>query len=338
MGDRSSIEWTDATWNPIRGCTRVSEGCRNCYAERLAARFSRPGDPFEGLAKWTASREPRWTGKVITVEHHLKDPIRWKDPRRIFVNSMSDLFHEALPFDDVLAIIDVMRQAPQHIYQILTKRPVRMQEFFTDVWGEIPPANWWLGVSAEDQETAVARIPVLQNTPATVRWVSLEPLLGPIVLGHDEPEVGPVSWLAGIQGCDPPIDGIDWVVVGGESGPGARPMHPAWARSIRDECTQFRTPFFFKQWGEWAPVFNTDAGLHKPMQCFAPDGTELGVGDGRSGMLDPKWEERGGAIMTRQGKHLAGRVLDGREWNEYPKGEIGGAHECSETASTSPIR
>lgn len=312
MADKSSIEWTNATWNPIRGCTRVSEGCRNCYAERVAARFSQPGDPYEGLAGWTKSREPRWTGKVITVPLHLKDPLKWKAPRMIFVNSMSDLFHEDLPFDDVLAIVDVMRQAPQHIYQILTKRPERMREFFTDVWGELAPANWWLGTSAEDQKTAEARIPALQNTPATVRWVSLEPLLGPIVLGHDEPELGAVSWLAGIQGCDPPIPGIDWVVVGGESGPAARPMHPAWARSIRDECTQLRTPFFFKQWGEWAPCELFPPGKY-PLHVINSSGTLL-----QHVLAEPN--DRGAEMICRAGKHLAGRLLDGREWSEYPEG------------------
>jgi len=305
----SGIAWTQQTWNPIRGCSRVSTGCTRCYAERIAARFSGPGEPYEGLAGWTKGREPRWTGQVRLVEERLEDPIRWKRPRMIFVNSMSDLFHEALQFDQIATVLNAMEDAPQHVYQILTKRADRMREFF-ESWiqaGKDVPGNWWIGVSAENQATAEARIPQLQNTPALVRWVSLEPLLGPITLGHEEPELGFVSWLAGIQGCDPPIDPIDWVVVGGESGPNARPMHPAWAKGLRDQCARSRTPFFFKQWGEWAPHTHNQrlgGGLF-----VKPDGSLGNQGD--------YWAGRA-AAMNRVGKHAAGRMLDGYEWNCYP--------------------
>ena len=288
VSDKSTIEWTDATWNPIRGCTRVSEGCRNCYAEHIAARFSEPGQPYEGIAQWTKSREPRWTGKIVPVPEHLKDPIGWKRPRMIFVNSMSDLFHENLSFEFVIQICHVMRLAPQHTYQILTKRPERMRYFFERAWQEMPPANWWLGTSVEDQPTADRRIPELLKTRATVRWISAEPLLGPIPL-----------WEFG------PIPALDWVVVGGESGPNARPMNPEWPQLIRDQCVSAGVPFFFKQWGEWIPTIVPGAGL----------------------------------TPVRVGKHKAGRLLDGCEWNEYPRGVgIGEANRSSKADLAAPVR
>lgn len=320
MSDKTSIEWTDATWNPIRGCTRVSEGCRNCYAERIAARFSDKGRPYHGLATRT-SAGPRWTGKVITVPDHLEDPIRWKEPRMIFVNSMSDLFHEDLSFSEIRRVFDVMRRAPQHTYQILTKRSDRMLKFFNIHLAERAPANWWLGVSVEDQRNADCRIPELLQTWASVRWISAEPLLGPIeltCLGHEGD--GVIDSLRGedwIERWDN-ADGtertrqvvnrreqLDWVVVGGESGPGARPMHPIWVRELRDQCTAAGVPFFFKQWGEWVPHTERFGGglFLKP--------------DGSLGCQGDYWEHRA-AAMNRVGKKKAGRILDGREWNEYP--------------------
>jgi len=263
MSDRAGIEWTDATWNPLRGCSRVSEGCRNCYAERIAARFSGPGQPYEGLAERTA-KGPRWTGKVALIESALYHPLRWRKPRRIFVNSMSDLFHQDVPDEWIDRVFAVMALAPQHTFQVLTKRPERMgawfatgldtreedvatamrridinSGFFTD-W---PLPNVWLGTSVEDQPTADARIPHLLAAPAAVRFVSAEPLLGPVDLtvymfgAHQTEET---DWIA---------RRLDWLIVGGESGPGARPMHPDWARSLRDQCAAASVPFFFKQWG-----------------------------------------------------------------------------------------
>jgi protein gp37 len=312
LSDKTSIEWTDATWNPIRGCTRVSEGCRNCYAERVAARFSNPGQPYHGLAVRTRSG-PRWTGKVITVPAHLDDPIKWKEPKMIFVNSMSDLWHEGLSFTDIHRVLDRARKADWHIYQFLTKRTGRMCEFF-DQWGEgTPPCNWLLGTSVEDQETADKRIPELLNTRAALRWLSIEPLLGPIELVHRDPEL-PISfsWLDGFDGCYPPIPGIDWVVVGGESGPGARPMHPKWVKSIRDQCQAFTTPFFFKQWGQWVPPVETDATVGDVVKLGRATASSHNFNDG--------------TFVVRIGKKKAGRLLDGRTWDEFP-GSLSAAAE-----------
>jgi protein gp37 len=266
------ITWTEQTWNPLRGCTRVSEGCRNCYAESVAARFSGPGQPYQGLARMTPSG-PRWTGKVQFVEDHLLDPLRWQRPRRVFVNSMSDLFHDSIADQQITDIFGVMGLASWHQFQVLTKRPARMLQFLRSgdhglkaqvkammTRGGIadplvfkaldrdrrprqyPLPNVWLGVSAEDQATADERIPLLLQTPAAVRWVSAEPLLGPIDFSHDT-EVGPLTWLRPFEDCPR----VDWVVVGGESGAGARPMHPEWAQSLQQQCAAARVPFFMKQ-------------------------------------------------------------------------------------------
>jgi len=319
VSDKSAIEWTDATWNPIRGCSRVSEGCRNCYAERVAARFSGPGLPYEGLAVMR-NGEPRWSGEVRVIEKHLLDPIRWKTPRRIFVNSMSDLFHEHLFDDDIARVFAVMALAPQHTFQILTKRPERMRDLLSHegmdrrvagaadrfayrgshknwsvrggVWIPAwPLPNVWLGVSAEHQAAADERIPLLLQTPAAVRFVSAEPLLGPI-------DFAGWMWMKTFLAADGsgriPTNELDWVICGGESGPGARPMHPEWPLSIRDQCQAAGVAYFFKQWGEYAPPGIT-----------------------RVGGLGPVEELR---EMHRVGKKAAGRLLDGRTWDEFPMG------------------
>lgn len=291
MGDKTGISWTDATWNPVRGCSRVSEGCRNCYAERVAARFSGPGQPYAGLAKVTAPRDlldrvggrrNGWTGEVRFVAEHLADPLRWKKPRRIFVNSMSDLFHEKLTNEQIAAVFGVMAAAPQHTFQILTKRAKRMREWFS--WmaaGDISPCgkyteatstvvdfsrwyincphawplpNVWLGVSVENQAAADERIPDLLATPAAVRFLSCEPLLGPVDLEHVRRSFGGASY--DIQSCLEGDDGfglnaarerIDWVIAGCESGPGARPCDVAWLRSLRDQCSSAGVSFWLKQ-------------------------------------------------------------------------------------------
>lgn len=224
MAGKSKIEWTDATWNPVRGCSRVSEGCRNCYAESLAARWSQPGGPFEGYAEYRNGK-PYWTNKVEPTPHLLHRPIHWKKPRLIFVNSMSDLFHEDLPIDYIKQVFDVMNQADWHVYQILTKRSKLMAEYASELkWQD----HIWMGVSVED-EAVLDRIPDLLKTPAHIKWLSLEPLIGPL------PNLD--------------LDGIDWAVVGGESGPRSRPMDKQWVIDIRDKCRKTNTPFFFKQWG-----------------------------------------------------------------------------------------
>ena len=230
----TSIEWTDESWNPVTGCSHVSEGCRNCYAERLALRKLQPYDT--GLP-WT-----KQNAKVNVKLHpeRLGRPLRWRKPRRVFVNSMSDLFHERVPVEFIDRVFASMALCPRHTFQILTKRPVRMLAYvhLRQYWSEMALPNVHRGVSVENQETADERIPLLLKTPASVRFVSAEPLLGPIDLS-------------------PYIKaGIDQVIVGGESGPGARPMHPEWARSIRDLCLDTDAAFFMKQMAKKAPIPN----------------------------------------------------------------------------------
>lgn len=316
MGDKTKIEWTEATWNPIRGCTRVSEGCRNCYAERVAARFSGPGEAYEGLAKLVTidkmgHKEARWTGQVRYVTEHLRDPLRWKRPRMIFVNSMSDLFHEKVHDEWIEDIWDVMLKAKQHTFQILTKRPGRMLEWvsnwkFTIGKYSVLP-NVWLGVSVEDQSTADERIPILLETQAAIRWVSYEPALGPVdfrgLLG------GSFDALTGMERTGFNTEAkLDWIVCGGESGPGARPMHPDWARSARDQCVAAGIPFFMKQWGEWVAPEQNICALHNGGEHgYVSDGFEHSKGC-------PNAKQ----FVVRMGKKAAGRLLDGQTWSQYP--------------------
>lgn len=319
MGKNTGIEWTEATWNPIRGCSRVSEGCRNCYAETVAKRFSGPGQPYEGLI----AKGGQWNGKVMAVEHKMDEPMRWSKPRMIFVNSMSDLFHESVDFETIHRIMLVMQKAQHHTFQVLTKRPERMLRFFKWWGGECERSfpevmsNVWLGVSVEDQKSADERIPILLSTPAAVRWVSMEPLLGHVDLENvrfpalyereleDErfPRVRLDALRGHVKGPDDLLDSqIDWVVVGGESGSGARPMHPDWARALRDQCLAAGVPFLFKQWGEFAP--SPDGGL--------PDDLPASAGH----YFD---EPHPPGKTWRFGKKRSGRVLDGRTWDQYPE-------------------
>lgn len=220
----SKIEWTESTWNPVRGCTRVSEGCRFCYAERIAARFSGKGMAYEGLAENTKAG-PRWTTEVRPVPKLLNEPLKWKTPRRIFVNSMSDLFHEKIELSYIQKVFSVMEKAHWHQFQVLTKRSERLLEFSPKLpW----PSNVWMGVSVEDNRVT-HRIDALRQTNAQIKFLSLEPLLGAL------PNLT--------------LEGIDWVIVGGESGPGARDMEKKWVIDIRDQCAEAQVPFFFKQWG-----------------------------------------------------------------------------------------
>ncbi len=224
MAGTSTIEWTDATWNPVAGCSRVSPGCQNCYAERMAARFSKPGLPYHKLAVMTQAG-PRWTNRIRLLEEKLEVPLRWRRPRTVFVNSMSDLFHERVPLEYIRRVFDVMRRAQQHRFQILTKRSERLRAVDADLpWA----SNIWMGVSVEDADR-LFRVDDLRATGASIKFLSLEPLLGPL------------TKLT--------LDGIQWVIVGGESGPGARSMDPAWVIEIRDRCQAAGVPFFFKQWG-----------------------------------------------------------------------------------------
>lgn len=214
MGAKSTIEWTEATWNPVTGCTKISPGCDNCYAERLALRLQAMG-------------QPNYTNgfKLTVQERMLELPLKWRTPQIIFVNSMSDLFHKDVPADYVQRVFDVMRRASWHRFQVLTKRALRLSRLSSSIdW----PKNVWMGVSVESKDYTF-RIDYLRETHAQVKFLSLEPLLGP---------------LSGLN-----LTGIDWVIVGGESGPGARPMRREWVLDIRDQCQAAGVPFFFKQWG-----------------------------------------------------------------------------------------
>ena len=225
MADNSSIEWTDATWNPVTGCTKITAGCDNCYAARFAERFRGvSGHPFENGFDLTLRPE------------RIHQPLKWRRSRMIFVNSMSDLFHKGVPDRFVDVVFDTMEEANWHVFQVLTKRSPRMQKYLTRRYAtKLPPAHIWCGVSVEDARGA-ARIEHLRNAPSAVRFLSIEPLIGP---------VGSID-----------LSGIHWVIAGGESGPSARVMHIDWAREVRDECRRQGVPFFFKQWGGFRPKSN----------------------------------------------------------------------------------
>jgi protein gp37 len=321
MSATSTIEWTDATWNPVRGCTKVSPGCAHCYAETFAERFRGvEGHPYEqGF-------------DLRLVPDKLQDPLRWTKPRMIFVNSMSDLFHTDVPEDYIDKVFAVMALAHWHTFQVLTKRADRMQQYAAKLYEQFKENKPWgwgavravkalsglhrkrddtihhrieefgiahragfpnviLGVSVENRKHGLPRIEHLRRTPAAVRMLSIEPLLE---------DLGQLD-----------LTGIGWVIVGGESGHGARPMHPAWVRSIRDQCVKAGVPFFFKQVGEWGW-----SGTHEDRRLLmdesgrtAPHNTPKGIGT---------HVRQGQCIVYRVGKKAAGRMLDGRIWDEYP--------------------
>lgn len=229
MAIGSSIEWTDATWNPVAGCTPVSAGCRNCYAARMALRLSSmpnsAGRKYRNTAIRSRGGLPVFTGQINLDRESLDLPRSWRLPRMIFVNSMSDLFHEDVPLFYIKEVFDVMVSCPQHTFQVLTKRPERAAE----ISSELPwPENIWMGTSVEDNRV-IARVDLLRQIPAKVRFLSCEPLIGPLY--------------------DLSIKNIHWVIVGGESGPGARPMDEKWVLHVKQLCKKNKTPFFFKQWG-----------------------------------------------------------------------------------------
>jgi len=358
--NNSKIEWTDATWNPIVGCSKVSEGCRNCYAMTMAARIANAAQAalrqgkgltdvqaaYRNVVKWENGKDraagendkalPQWNNLIAVIDSVLTLPLRWKSPRRIFVNSMADLFHESVPFEVIDQVFAVMALCPEHSFQILTKRPERMAEYLNQVnvdqfrsmvfvntlrefkepkspepfrraseavkW---PLPNVWLGTSVENQEQFLKRVRALIHCPATVRFLSCEPLVGELVvtdLFPDDPNLGfdPLTgrmW-GGIPGGEDFFESlrIHWVICGGESGHGARPMQLEWARSLRDQCQAAGVPFFFKQWGEHSPYYEkADTETGRIVLAELPHG-----------------ESR------RVGKKAAGRLLDGREWNEFP--------------------
>ncbi|MDB5095563.1 MAG: hypothetical protein JWO85_3664 [Candidatus Eremiobacteraeota bacterium] len=274
----SKIEWTDETWNPVTGCTKVSPGCDHCYAATWAARK---------MGQW-ADRD---FGTVVCHEDRLLAPLSRRKPTRYFVNSMSDLFHKDVPDEFIRQVFITMGCTQRHTFQVLTKRPERMRRWVRDFYGpggknELrdpadPISNAWLGVSVESNDYAW-RADMLRETPAAVRFLSIEPMLGP---------VDKVSF-----------EGIDWVIVGGESGHGARPMHPAWVRDVQDRCAWDNIPFFFKQWGRWAPV-GDDRDVREASKTLV-------IGD--NPMMDQD------DIVFGFSKASAGRMIDGRTWDEFP--------------------
>ncbi|MFC3180494.1 phage Gp37/Gp68 family protein [Cypionkella sinensis] len=341
MADKSLIEWTDATWNPITGCTLVDDGCRHCYAAHLITSWPAIGNhpSREGLARKNAAGESKFTGEVRFNEQWLDQPLRWKKPRRIFVCAHGDLFHPEVPDEWIDKVFAVMALAPQHTFQVLTKRPERAREYLMGLtcdgarrlnvarmaghlFGDEadakasnrhwPMSNVWMLTSVSDQASANERIPQLLACPAAVRGISAEPLLGPVDLTLDGlvclPCPASLDGLrmdtdTGAYECCSRCDytgvgsewGIDWVICGGESGPHARPMHPDWARSLRDQCVAAGVPFLFKQWGEWAA-------------------DQIGPEDARSTRYPP-----GHVEFLKIGKKRAGRKLDGVEWSQFPE-------------------
>lgn len=334
MAETTHIEWADSTWNPLTGCTKVSPGCDNCYAEGVVNRFAGHNSAFPNRFDIVTMRGPKML--------HLPLSKKWAAPRRVFVNSLSDLFHADVPDEFIARVFAVMALAPQHTFQLLTKRHARMRALLSDdgfenevaheivgltVADGIPEPDYlnaftpwwplphvWLGVSVEDQQWADIRIPALLDTPAALRWISAEPLLGPLDLTQYLPRRGDTEWARR----------LNWVVVGGESGPRARPMHPSWVRDIRDDLAHAAVPWLFKQWGAWqngsAPGVDGQRehvvaidGRHEPSRDFF-----------RTPVLTPLAHDvhahriRTPVLMAKVGKAAAGRTLDGRTYDAFP--------------------
>ena len=336
MADGTKIEWTDATWNIITGCDVVSPGCTNCYAMRLAGGRLKNHPSRAGLTD-PSKAGPVWNGEVRFNDGWLFQPLQWDRPRNIFAVAHGDMFHPRSYFAWLDQIFAVMALCPHHVFQIVTKRAHRMRAYLSRdqnelrqrwyqaarSWEEnervsesmithlayvtLPLRNVWLMVSAEDQERAAERVPDLIETPAAVRGVSLEPLLGPI----DMP-----AWIAL----------LDWVIVGGESGPRARPMHPKWARDIRDQCNEAGVAFHFKQWGEWAPSSMLSAIVNnRDWRCIGLDGgSPIGTDPEKikampADEVRDRLRDAAAATVAKIGKKRAGRVLEGRTWDEFPE-------------------
>ena len=378
---KSKIEWTDTTWNPITGCTKISDGCRNCYAERMSKRLAgRCGYPKDNPFQVT-----------VHSDKYL-EPLTWRKPRRVFVNSMSDLFHSDVQDDWILAVFVAMGltyehtgemkeispghkvgiHRPKHTFMILTKRPERMRNFINRLTSKGPDEEWdkkahyyssqltsmigaplpgnaiftfsqwiqdgmpglWLGVSVENQAAADERIPLLLKTPAAIRFISVEPLIGPVVLRKkavNDQEIIQATLMGLLEEYSRPVErGIDWVIVGGESGPGARPMHSDWARSLLNQCQAANVPFFFKQFGEFKEVSRYNS-WPKYRDTVGKVARAIGLThSGRAALLNADGSDlvNGGpdhkvypiSHLERVGKKEAGRELDGRTWDEFPEG------------------
>lgn len=341
MSANTSIEWADRTWNPLLGCERVSPGCDACYAINTAT--IRAGNPHPKIAAAFAGLTARndvgkldWTGRINLLPDRLNQPHGWRKPQKIFVNSQADLFHDDVPDDFIGQVFAVMAATPRHTYQILTKRHGRMRSLMRQpnfredvshlVGGVWPLPNVWLGVSVEDQKWADIRVPALLDTPAVVRWLSCEPLLGPLNLRTGRYAMPPDGEVFGTS-----LDGINWVVVGGESGPTARPMHPDWARFLRDQCAAAGVPFFFKQHGQWEPLgplydldedSDTDESDVAHMDAVAAEIDGHRVIELETSGYIPQGHQPGDPrtwLMASVGKKRAGRELDGRTYDEYPQ-------------------
>lgn len=290
MTGNTKIEWATKVWNPTVGCTPVSDGCAHCYAKRMYERFYQ-SKPFS---------------QVQLHPERLEDPLKWRKPQRVFVDSMSDLFHDEVSGDFIEDVIETISNCPRHTFMILTKRPKRMNFLFQEVMkflAENPLPNLWLGVSVEDQKSADERIPVLLKTPVAVRFVSVEPMLGPVDL-VPYLKLPPFHVNYKLSGMNK-WSGLNWVICGGESGPGARPMHPDWVRSLRDQCVNAGVPFFFKHWGEWRENDYPETQKWKAETYYCQNAVS-------------KINEED---FFRIGKNRAGRLLDGREWNQFPSSE-----------------
>ena len=291
---KNKIEWAEHVWNPVTGCTRVGEGCTNCYAERQAKRFGRVGMLPQGTLIPSGIHPERWNdfSQILFHPDRLDKPLQRKKPTHYFVCSMGDLFHHHVRLSWTFEVLKVIAKCPQHTFTVLTKRPEWMRGFFKSIDYGNPLPNLRLYVSVWDQPSADEFIPILLDTPAAVRGVCVEPMLGPV-------DLRPFKLVAKRWGMIP--EGIHHVILGGETGPGARPMHPDWARSVRDQCQAAGVPFFFKQWGEWVPCNTTFEGLkHHEWNC------------GYIGAPKPRYS-------LRVGKKAAGNTLDGCTWEELPR-------------------
>jgi protein gp37 len=317
----TNIPWCDETLNPIAGCTKISPACDHCYAEKMAYRLAgmtagKSGKEhiFEKYER-TIDGQGRWTGKVSLDISEMDKAKKWKKPKRIFVVSMGDLFHESVPFDFIVKVFDRMQQLPRHTFQVLTKRPARMLEFCGNYGigsGNEWPVNIWAGVTAENQERADERIPVLLRIPAAKRFVSIEPMLSSIDLQGplDQRDRNYLGCPCGGNICSKAAK-LDWVIVGGETDPGARPMHPEWARGLRYQCQDASIPFFFKGFGDWLP-YRDNGPL--PFHC-----SYVGLdGKVRVGDAETDFDACMGKRLKGEDK---GRLLDGRTWEEFPEDE-----------------
>lgn len=341
MKHGTEIGWTHGpgykgeTWNPVTGCTEISPGCEHCYAMVLSATRLINVPAYQGVAKKNAAGKPIWTGKLNLLYDRLDQPVHWREPRMIFVNSMSDLFHKDIPFDYILKVFRVMQHCPQHIFQILTKRADVMLKFYK--WVEIgenfavwPLPNVWQLVSVENQKAADERIPYLLQTPAAVKGLSIEPMIGPVDL------TSLPANLPTLHGCyggdyfsaltgkehdaqrdeysdEPMYPKIDWAIFGGESNHGApekaRPMHPKWLRDGVAQCEAAGIPVYFKQWGEWIGISDVDANGIVPM---GNTWQQMGIPDPAEHQFDD------GTISVCIGKKLTGNLLDGKKYEQYP--------------------